>query len=428
MRRLGRGAYTALLYLLLPLVLGRLAWVGSRNRAYWRRVPERFGLAAGRLGRVDIWLHAVSVGEVQAAVPLVAALRRGGGGRILVTTTTPTGSAAVRARFGDTVAHSYMPYDYPAVLRRFLALTRPRLVVLMETELWPNLVAAAERSGIPVALVNARLSARGAARYARLPALVGEMVARLDWVAAQAEADASRLIALGASPSRVAVTGSVKFDQPLGSDLATRAAALRRRFGPGRPVWIAASTHEGEEEAVLLAHRRLIRRHPRALLVLAPRHPERRARVTELLAREGFGWVAHSDGQVDAAAAEVYVVDTLGELPGFYAAADIAFVAGSLVPVGGHNVLEPAALGVPVLTGPEVRHFADIVGRLAEAGGLRQVADADQLGEVLCEWFADPAGRAARGEAARAFVEANRGATERVAAGLLGLLDRQPAR
>lgn len=422
---MGRRAYTALLYLLLPAVLLRLAWLGLRNRAYWRRLPERFGWSPVAPGPAGVWIHAVSVGEVQAAVPLVRALRARDPARaILVTTTTPSGSDAVRARLGESVVHCYCPYDYPGALARLLDRVRPALVVLMEVELWPNLVAACRARAIAVALVNARMSERGARRYGRLRRLSGEVLGALDWIAAQGADDAGRLVGLGAPAERVEVTGSLKFDVQLAGGARAAAQALRQRLGAARPVWVAASTHEGEEEQVLAAHGRVLAEQPGALLVLAPRHPGRCPRVAELCRRAGMSVVWHSRPEGAPEAAQVYLVDTLGELASFYGACDVAFVGGSLVSVGGHNVLEPAVLGVPVLTGPHVVHFALIVERLREAGGLRQVPDEGELARAVCGFIADPALRESEGARARRFVESNRGAAERVAQGLLELLAR----
>lgn len=427
---LGARAYTLLVALLLPLALLRLGMKGLRNRAYWQRIGERFGRLPAHIGPADVWVHAVSVGEVAAAAVVVEALRRRRPAlRVLVTTGTPTGSAAVRERFGASVAHCYCPYDHPALLAPFLRRVRPRLAVLMETELWPNLIRCCRRHQVAVALVNGRLSAASARAYARLPRLSANMLGALNWLGVQSRADARRLVCLGADRTRVERTGSVKFDT-MRSDAPPPVPVVLRQGAPAdRAVWMAASTHEGEDALLLTVVQRLRARYPDALLVLAPRHPERCNRVGEQVRRAGLSLLRHSqclrDGAQAArlATAAVYLVDTLGALPGLFVQSDLAFVGGSLVPVGGHNVLEPAALGVPVLTGPHVHNFADICRRLGEAGGLLQVENAEALSRALLDLYAEPARRRALGAAARRFVQANRGAAEQVAERLTCLLE-----
>ena len=417
--------YTALIVGAAPLVLLNLARRGLRNRAYWRRWGERFG--RGALPEdCPVWVHAVSVGEVQAAVPLVRrVLDRYPGLRVLVTTTTPTGSERVRAAFGTEVEHVYAAYDLPGAVGRFLDRVRPRLAVFMETELWPNTLRLCAERAIPVVLANARLSERSARGYARFPGVVGPMLGRIGAIAAQARPDADRFLALGVPGERVQVTGSLKFDVPLPASLREQAEALRRQWGADRSVWVAASTHEGEEKRILEAFERLLQHCPDSLLVLVPRHPERFARVLALARRKGFRVVQRTRAGEDAKQAQVFLGDTMGELPLFFAAADVAFVGGSLVPTGGHNLLEPAALGVPVLFGPHVFNFAEVSGMLVERGAGRQVRGARELAAVVCELFQDPNRRHAMGESAREAVVENRGALERLMTVLepqLGLL------
>ncbi len=411
-----RRAYSALLYLALPLVLARLAWLGLGNREYWRRWTERFGFApASPPDERPLWVHAVSVGEVQAARPLLERLRHPGRDcPVLVTTTTPTG-AAMLARDPAGVRHCYFPYDLPDAIARFLARVRPCALVVMETEIWPNLFAACAGAGVPVVLANARMSARSAAGYRLVGQLTAATLRNVTVIAAQSDADAARLVALGAPPERVQVTGSVKFDARMPASLHERAAPLRREFGVNRPVLIAASTHAGEEEAVLGAWQQVRAALPEALLVLVPRHPERGTRVAELCRARGLRCVARSAGG-SAAGVDVYLGDTLGELPLLYAAADVAFVGGSLVPVGGHNMLEPAALGLPVLTGPHTFNFAAVAATLKAAGALEEVADSAELATRLSAYLDDASLRARVGDAARAVVAANRGAIDRLEA------------
>ncbi len=420
-----RLLYSLLLYLLLPTILLRLCWRALRAPAYARRWGERLGRVAPLSGTV-IWVHAVSVGETLAALPLIRRLQAAQPqARLLVTTTTPTGSARVRAALGDGVVHCYAPYDFPHAVRRFLDRVRPGLLIVMETELWPNVLHGCARRGIPVVLANARLSARSAAGYGRVAALTRPMLAALTRVAAQTREDGERLLALGLAPDRLHVTGNIKFDLELDAALHERAHRLRADWrGGARPIWLAASTHEGEDEPVLAAHRRLLAVRPDALLVLVPRHPERFARVHALCARQGLRVLRRSAGQAPVADTQVLLGDTMGELLAFCGAADLVFVGGSLVPVGGHNLIEPAAWGKPVLSGPEVFNFVEAARLLEAAGGLRICADGAALADAVVELLGQPERRAAMGAAARAVAEANRGALARLEALIAPLCPR----
>ena len=419
-------AYTLLHYLLMPVVVGRLLLRGLRNRDYLERIGERFGRVSPVIADAGvIWIHAVSVGEVQAALPLVRALRsRCPDATLLMTTTTPTGSERVLHLFGDDVRHCYFPYDLPGTIRRFLDRTRPRLVVIMETEFWPNLLRECERRDLPVVLANVRLSERSAAGYRRWPSVVRPMLGRVRAIAAQTPEDAARLVALGADPARVKVTGSTKFDVRVTASVREEGEALRRRFGPGRGVWVAASTHEGEEDLLLEAFSLILAEHVDALLLLVPRHPERFVRVAALCRKRGFSTALRSLQPESCADIDVFIGDTMGELPVFYAASDVAFVGGSLVPTGGHNMLEPAALGVPVVTGPHLFNFAEIGRRLTEVGAVRRVDNVRELGRAVSELMADANLRHAAGEAGRRFVEGNRGSLERLVCVLEPFLPR----
>lgn len=406
--------YTLLLRLLLPLALVRLLWRSLRAPAYRRRIGERLALQGSLPGPAEVWVHAVSVGEVQAAAPLIRhLLARDPPQRVLVTTTTPTGAARVADLFGETVIHRYTPFDLPGMVERFLERVRPRLILVMETEIWPNTLAQAERSGIPVVLANARLSARSARGYGRLQPLTRQTLNRFDRIAAQAQADARRFRELGAEPRRVEVTGSIKYDQQPPASLQEQSEVLRRTWG-GRPVWVAASTHEGEEEPVLEAHRRVRSQVPDALLVLVPRHPERFDRAADLVTRAGFGLVRRSTRTPCGPETAVLIGDTMGELPVFLAAADAAFIGGSLVPVGGHNPLEASAVGVPVATGPQVFNFAAIVDLLVTEEAAVMVQDPAGLAALMSRWLRDAAERARIGENGRRVVEQNRGALGRL--------------
>jgi len=409
-----RFLYTFLFYLFVPLILLRLVWRGVRAPAYWRRWPERFGFCPSLPVQQSLWIHAVSMGEVQAAVPLIHALRtRFPELPILVTTMTPTGSQRVREVFGDSVWHVYLPYDLPGAIARFLSRVRPRLLILMETELWPNLLHACQARAIPVILANARLSISSAAGYQRIASLTRQILANLTAVAAQTEVDAARFIDLGIRPTKVHVTGSIKFDTRLPAEFSEKAEMLRSQWGKDRAVWIAASTHEGEEEAVLEAFYELKKEFYDLLLVLVPRHPERFNRVAALCRRRGFIVARRSEGDVNTKT-EIYLGDTMGELSMLYAACDVAFVGGTLAPIGGHNLLEPAAVGLPVIMGPHVFECAEICRRLLEAQAAQQINDAEQLANAVKMYLSDATRRRQTGEKGRLFVENNRGALERL--------------
>jgi 3-deoxy-D-manno-octulosonic-acid transferase len=421
---LSRRLYTAALWLAVPFVLLNLARRGLRNPGYWARWGERFGSAGGARG-CPVWIHAVSVGEAQAAVPLVRGLlERRPGLRLLVTTTTPTGSERVVKALGDAVAHAYVPYDLPFAVGRFLDRVRPRLAVFMETELWPNTFARCADRGIAVVVANARLSSRSARGYRRVTGLARPMLEAVSLVAAQTGADGERFVELGAPPERVRVTGSVKFDLRVPASLREQAEVLRREWGTGRGVWVAASTHEGEEESVLDAFGRVLEALPDSLLVLVPRHPERFGRALALARKRGLRVAQRSQAPEDCTRLQVFLGDTMGELPLFYAAADVAFVGGSLVPTGGHNLLEPASLGLPVLTGPHVFNFLEVTRLLVERGAARQVRGAAELAAAVREILQDPDLRHTMGEHGREVVDENRGALDRLLALLEPLLKR----
>lgn len=413
-----RVLYTLVWYLLIPLVLLYFFWRGRRAPAYRQRWRERFGCHGGAVPG-SVWIHAASVGEVVAAAPLIEALlQRYPNTPLVVTTTTPTGSERVQALFGGRVRHGYWPWDVPGALRRFWRAYAPTLVILLEMELWPNLVAEARRRGVPVVLANGRLSAGSHRGYARCRALVRPMLAAFEALAVQTPEDAARLIDLGAEPARVAVTGNIKFDMTLDDSLRARAAALRQSLG-ARPIWIAASTHPGEDEIVLAAHEQLRARHPTALLVLVPRHPERFAAVATLARERGHVVVVRSSGDLPGVDTSVYLADTMGELLMLYGVADIAFVGGSLVPVGGHNLLEPALWQLPILSGPVLHNFTQVAALLDDAGALQRVAGEQALADALTELVGAEAIRRERGQAAAQVVAAHRGALGRLMAVLV---------
>jgi 3-deoxy-D-manno-octulosonic-acid transferase len=408
--------------LLAPAAFAVVLCRGLRDRSYWRNLGERFGWGRTARDSPSIWLHAVSLGEVAAAAALVRALRdRYPDIPFVLTTATPTGRAKAHALFGDEIDIRFLPYDTPGSVARFLTRVRPRLAVIMETELWPNLLDECRRRGVLVVLASARLTPKSVSRYRRLGTLFSGAVAAATLIAAQTSEDAERFVAIGAERERTHVIGNVKFDMRLGDSIVEQGRQLRRLFVGARPVWVAGSTHEGEEEQVLNAHAALCLALPDAMLLLVPRHPQRFESVANLLLRRGISFDRRSNAAASAAArvaacadAQVLLVDSVGELAAFYAAADVAFVGGSLVPVGGHNLLEPAALGVPVITGPFNANSGDIARLLVERGGAVQVEDAEALALALRRFFADPDFRQRAGGAGREFVERHRGSVARL--------------
>lgn len=416
-----RFLYSLIFTLCLPLVLLRLLYRAWRAPAYARRWSERFALG-GDLRAGGIWVHAVSVGESIAAAPMVRELlRRHPQLPITITCMTPTGSEQIRKLFGDQVGHAYLPYDLPWLQRRLIRRLQPRIAIIMETELWPNLVAECRRAGVPVVLANARLSQRSARGYQRVAWLVRPMFAALDWVAVQSAAEAERFVALGVRQAALTVTGSIKFDLKPAAELLEQADRWRAQWGE-RPVWIAASTHAGEDEIVLAAQQLILRRHPQALLILVPRHPERFDGVARQVQQAGLSMVRRSEGTMPGMADQVFLGDSMGELMQFYACADMAFVGGSLIAGGGHNYLEPAALGLPVLSGPHRFNFTEISELLEQAGALVEVADAEALAGQVIRWLDDAGVARQAGAAGQAVVKANQGALERLLQGIAGLL------
>jgi 3-deoxy-D-manno-octulosonic-acid transferase len=410
-----RRLYSVCICVLAPLAFAVVLWRGIRNRGYWQGLGERFGFGPPAGQTPCIWLHAVSLGEVSAAAALVRALQaRYPHTPVILTTATPTGRARALSLFGDCADVRFLPYDTPGSVRRFLQRVRPRLAVIMETELWPNLFSECARMGVPLVLANARLSAKSVSRYRRFGSLFRGVFSATTLIAAQTAEDAARFGAIGARPDRTHVIGNVKFDQDVGPAALQEGRALRSRYFGGRPTWIAGSTHAGEEDQVLSAHAALRKNLPQALLLLVPRHPDRFDSVDELLRLREFPFQRRSLGQAVPAQTAVLLVDTVGELGALYAAADVAFVGGSLVPVGGHNLLEPAALGVPVLTGPFNANGQDVLRLLVQQGAAVQVADAQELAVSLERLLKDADQRRRAGEAGRRAVQANRGSVARL--------------
>ncbi len=416
-----RLLYTALLYWLVPLLVLRLCWRSRHNPALRQRLGERLATGNSRSPSVNtplICLHAVSVGETMAAQPLIEALLKAYPDHTLwITSTTLTGSQTVQRLFAGRVQHSYLPYDLPGAVARFLDRLQPVLFLVMETELWPNLYAACGQRGIPLVLVNARLSARSARGYARFSGLVAETLSPVQTIAARDAQDAERFQALGAAPSQLQVLGNIKFDLHIAANTGAEGRVLRAAWGV-RPVWVAGSTHAGEDDSVLQAHARVRQHFPDLLLILVPRHPERFDAVAALCVQQGFSVVRRSSGQAVVAETAVLLGDSMGELLLWYAASDVAFIGGSLVPVGGHNPLEAAGFNLPVLSGAHVHNFADVYAALVAAGGAVVLESATDLAENLVHWLGDTVARQASGQAAGAFLHSHQGVVKR----LLGLI------
>lgn len=412
---MARFLYSTLFYLLQPLVLARLCWRSLRAPAYRRRMRERYG-RGGDFRSGGIWLHAVSVGETIASVPLVKALQQAYPELpLMVTTTTPTGSAQVQRIFAGSVDHVYAPYDLPGSAGHFIDRLQPCLFIIMETELWPNLIHACSTRNIPVIVANARLSERSARGYARLPGLVRPMMSAISTVAVQTAVERDRFVELGVQPERAVVCGSIKFDIEI--DAAEREQASQRKKQWSlmqRPVWIAASTHEGEDAIVLAAHKQLLSQHPNALLILVPRHPERFDQVASLCEQEGMTITRRSSEELITERTQVLLGDTMGELLALYGLAQMAFIGGSLQGNGGHNMLEAAAWGMPILSGPDVFNFQEISDRLVAAGAMTIVADAGEMAATVAGWTEDSAAAAQAGTAAAELLAANRGAGEKL--------------
>lgn len=403
-------------YLLAPFYLAALLWRGRHEHGIWRGFDERFGFGVPLAA--PVWLHAASVGEVQAAAILVAALRqRDGHLPLLVTTTTAAGLARARALFEPSgIAVRYVPLDLPGAVRRFVRRARPRLAIILETEIWPNLFAACAASRVPLVMASARLSERSARRYRWLGSALRRSLAAIVQVAAQTPADARRFAQLGVPAARISITGNLKADLSVSDAVAANGLRLRAQLAPQRPVWVAGSTHEIEEQQVLDAHRALRQTHPEALLVLVPRHPRRFEAVAEWLRLERVAFARQSRADPVTNGTQVLLVDAMGLLLDFYAAGDVAFVGGSLVRVGGHNLLEPAALARPILTGPDHANARDVLQLLRAAQGARVVRNAAELGGAVAELLSNAELRARMGANALQVVEAGRGSCARLVA------------
>jgi len=419
-----RLLYTALFYAALPLILLRLLWKGRALPGYRSRISERFGFYTDQIGPIDIWFHAVSVGESEALFPIVKSLlARKADLKILVTSTTPTGSSRITSVLGDSVQHVYLPYDIPLAIKRFLRRFDPRIGVILETEIWPNLYLTMKEQGRELLIINGRLSDKSMRGYRKLGALARSCLEALTLVAAQTKDDAQRYIAVGANPNTVVALGNVKFDIVFDEALQAASRTIRHEILGNRFTWIAGSTHPGEDELILESYISARRRVIGLLLVLAPRHPERSDDIERLCESRGLRVARRSEKGSCGPETDVFLLDTIGELRTFYGASNIAFVAGSLVPHGGQNVLEPAVAGTPVVFGPYVHNFREITSKLLEAGGAIQIQNTLELTAIVEQLHKDIDLSETISQNARDYVERNRGAVQRITDLLVSQID-----
>ena len=412
-----RLLYTLIFYCALPLVMLRLLWRGLKAPEYWRRWSERFGFFQYEYSPGAIWLHAVSLGEVLAAKPLIERILEESDRNLVVTTTTPTGSRQVKKSFGKRVFHVYIPYDLPDCIGRFLKRIQPASCIIMDTEVWPNAIASLHQKSIPISLVNARLSEKSFCRYQKFTSLSFSTFQKIHQVLAQAEADAERFRQLGAK--KVTACGSIKLDVSINESTQKQAKAWREYFqkSSDRSLLLAASTHRSEDEIILQAYRQLKKNYSDVLLLIAPRHPERFDEVARLCQRQGFHLQKRStlmsENKADIENTEVVLLDSLGELLTFYGCTDLVIMGGTFIEHGGHNFIEPAAWGVPVVSGDSVYNFQTIANELVRVGGLTQVQDTKALVEVLLELLNKDDLRLVKGQAAKQYVNDNRGALDK---------------
>jgi len=415
MQRLSRWCYSTIFWLIIPFLLCHLLWKGHANPNYRKRWRERFGRPAGlhQWSTDGILLHAVSVGELNAARPVIDALLFNHPQlSITITTTTPTASQQVQAWFGDQVQHAYLPFDVPLFIGSFLAQLKPRLVLIMETEIWPNLFFYAQQHGAVLTMLNARLSRRTAQHYRWLTLLVRPTLQCVNWLGAQSRADASRLIKHGAQPSAVEITGNLKFDLQPRPQTWQRTKTLQAQLQQ-RLVWLAGSTHEGEELVLLRLFAQLQTEFPNLLLILAPRHPDRAEKVYNLCQQYDLHTVRYTHSQPIDNQAEVIILDIIGQLLSWYGAADIAFLGGTLVPIGGHNPIEPAAMGCPVIVGPNRENIAETADRLSIAKAAILIDQETELPSLVQALLADPERRQQMGQRAQRLVASESGGLEK---------------
>ncbi|MEI7994649.1 MAG: lipid IV(A) 3-deoxy-D-manno-octulosonic acid transferase [Methylococcaceae bacterium] len=412
-----RFFYSSLFYLLIPFILLRLLWRGIKAPAYRCRWGERFALYNKKFPQGVIWFHAVSVGESEALFPLVRQIKKQHpDAKLLITTTTPTGSARVKAVMQETVEHVYLPYDLPDANNRFMHCFKPKLAVIMETEIWPNLFMRCGKNGIPLYIINARLSEKSSRGYQKIPSLVHPALAQVCCIATQTQDDANRFIAIGADSEKVHTLGNIKFDVEVPQSILANGLQIKANLFGGRFVWLIASTHKGEEEIFMEVYKEIQQKIPELLLVIVPRHPERFSDVKKLCDQFQLSLAMRSADARIHTETDVYLVDTMGELKMLYAASDVAFVGGSMVPSGGHNILECAAVGVPVMFGPHMANFKEIANGVLNHNGAIQCQNKDDIIHAILALYEQPAYRQELAEKGKTFVLQNQGAVSRICA------------
>ncbi|MGZ5009918.1 MAG: lipid IV(A) 3-deoxy-D-manno-octulosonic acid transferase [Methylobacter sp.] len=410
-----RAFYSCLFYLLIPFILIRLIWRSSSAPAYRYRWGERFALYKKSFPQNVIWFHAVSVGEAEALFPLAKKIQREYPNvTLLITTTTPTGSARVKAIMQDSVEHVYLPYDIPCAINRFMRCFKPGMAVIMETEIWPNLFAYCGKNEIPLYIINARLSEKSARGYQKIPALISPALACVKSIAAQTQDDACRFAAIGAKTETVRTLGNIKFDVEVSNEIIRQGVQLKAELFAGRFVWLIASTHKDEERIFLEIYKEIKPKVSELLLVIVPRHPERFGEVKKLCEQNQLVVVKRTSGEICRQYDDVYLVDTMGELKMLYAASDVAFVGGSMVPVGGHNILEAAAVGTPVLFGPYMANFKEIADGVLTEDAAIQCQDEGEIINAVTALYVDAEYRQSLAEKGKVFVQQNQGAITRI--------------
>ncbi|TAK65081.1 lipid IV(A) 3-deoxy-D-manno-octulosonic acid transferase [Methylobacter sp.] len=410
-----RVFYSCLFYLLIPFILVRLIWRSIKAPAYRYRWNERFAFYNKEFPRNVVWFHAVSVGEAEALFPLAKQmLQHHPDAKLLITTTTPTGSARVKAVMQESVEHVYLPYDIPDAVNRFMRCFEPRIAVIMETEIWPNLFAYCGKNKVPLYIINARLSEKSANGYQKIPLLISPALTCVKLIAAQTQDDAKRFIAIGAKHEKVRMLGNIKFDVEVSNEIIEQGSRLKADLFGDRFVWLIASTHKNEEMIFLEIYKEIKQKIPELLLVIVPRHPERFGEVKKLCEQYQQTLVTRTSGEICRQDTDIYLVDTMGELKKFYAASDAAFVGGSMVPVGGHNILEAAAVGTPVLFGPYMANFKEIAEGVLQQDAAIQCRNKNEIISAIVALYLDPANRQLLAEKGKAFVRQNQGAITRV--------------
>ena len=405
-----RKIYTFVMCLLVPAMLLRLLWKSRRSPAYRQRIAERFVLR--KLAQADVWIHAVSMGEVVAVTPLVERLIANNV-RVLMTTMTPTGSQQIVSRFKSQVAHQYIPYDLPWCFRRFLNQVKPKIGIIMETELWPNMICEAYSAGVPMVLANARLSDKAYPKYHFFRWFFAPLLTKFTWIGTQSELDSQRYQVLGAPAEKVMMLGNLKFDLSYPQTNQNHLEEIKNAWGAQRPVWIAASTHEDEEAQLLSQLSRIQQAIPNIVFAIAPRRPERFQTVYALAQQQGWNTGLRSQIQTIQPENDVVILDTMGELLAWYRLSDYAFVGGSLITLGGHNVLEPIAMQVPVFCGPFMQNSKSVCDELVKHQALQMCASAEEIADNLIALHEHPTKRAQQIARASAVLHTNAGAVER---------------